>query len=155
MKKKSREETMKKWAPILSGMGLAGPKADWMSEYAEMHANSEHLGSMESNAASGKSDEDFPSLLPIAMKISAQTIGTDLVSVVPIGGGNTPDELNEIRKDVKIENRDRKIESIVEGKDFEEMKVQDHPDYKKSVGPRGDLLYLDFQYGGTESNTII
>ena len=145
MKETSREEAMKKWAPILSGMGLTGSKADWMSEYAEMHAKREHLGSMQSNES--ETFEDFPAILPIAMKVAAQTIGTDLVTVAPIGGGNTPDELKEIREDVKIENRDRKIEAVVEGKEFEEMKVEDHPDYVKPTGPSGQLFYMDFKYG--------
>lgn len=144
----SKEETMKKWAPILEKMGMTGSKADWMSEYAEMHSKNE-------TTLSNTTTEDFPTLLPMAMKVSAQTIGTDLVSVVPIGGGNTSDKLKEIREDVKIENRDRKIESIVEDKEFEEMKVEDHPDYIKPKGPLGQLFYLDFQYGGTESNTIL
>ena len=144
----SKEETMKKWTPILERMGMTGSKADWMSEYAEMHSKNE-------TTLSNTTTEDFPTLLPIAMKVSAQTIGTDLVSVAPIGGGNTSDKLKEIREDVKIENRDRKIESIVEDKEFEEMKVEDHPDYIKPKGPSGQLFYLDFQYGGTESNTIL
>ena len=144
----SKEETMKKWAPILEKMGMTGSKADWMSEYAEMHSKNE-------TTLSNTTTEDFPTLLPIAMKVSAQTIGTDLVSVAPIGGGNTSDKLKEIREDVKIENRDRKIESIVEDKEFEEMKVEDHPDYIKPKGPSGQLFYLDFIYGGTESNTIL
>lgn len=144
----SKEETMKKWAPILEKMGMTGSKADWMSEYAEMHSKNE-------TTLSNTTTEDFPTLLPMAMKVSAQTIGTDLVSVAPIGGGNTSDKLKEIREDVKIENRDRKIESIVEDKEFEEMKVEDHPDYIKPKGPSGLLFYLDFQYGGTESNTIL
>ena len=143
----SKEETMKKWAPILEKMGMTGSKADWMSEYAEMHSKNETTLS--------NTTEDFPTLLPIAMKVSAQTIGTDLVSVVPIGGGNSGPEMESIRQDVKIENRDRKIESIVEDKEFEEMKVEDHPDYIKPKGPSGQLFYLDFQYGGTESNTIL
>ena len=144
----SKEETMKKWAPILEKMGMTGSKADWMSEYAEMHSKSEIT-------LSNTTTEDFQTLLPIAMKVSAQTIGTDLVSVAPIGGGNSGPEMESIRQDVKIENRDRKIESIVEDKEFEEMKVEDHPDYIKSKGPLGQLFYLDFQYGGTESNTIL
>jgi hypothetical protein len=148
MKETSREEAMKKWAPILSGMGLTGSKADWMSEYAEMHSKSE-------SALSNTTAEDFPTLLPIAMKVSAQTIGTDLVAVAPIGGGNTPDELKEIREDVKIENRDRKIEAVVEGKEFEEMKVQDHPDYIKPKGPSGQLFYLDFKYGTQSDGSSI
>ena len=142
MKETSREEAMKKWAPILSGMGLTGSKADWMSEYAEMHAKNE-----QSNERSSEEVEDFSTLLPIAMKVAARTIGTDLVTVAPIGGGNTPDELREIREDVKIENRDRKIEAVVEGKEFEEMKVEDHPDYVKPTGPSGQLFYMDFKYG--------
>jgi hypothetical protein len=144
----SKEETMKKWAPILEKMGMTGSKADWMSEYAEMHSKNE-------TTLSNTTTEDFPTLLPIAMKVSAQTIGTDLVSVAPIGGGNSGSEMESIRQDVKIENRDRKIESIVEDKEFEEMKVEDHPDYIKPKGPLGQLFYLDFQYGGTESNTIL
>ena len=144
----SKEETMKKWAPILERMGMTGSKVDWMSEYVEMHSKNE-------TTLSNTTTEDFQTLLPIAMKVSAQTIGTDLVSVAPIGGGNSGPEMESIRQDVKIENRDRKIESIVEDKEFEEMKVEDHPDYLKPKGPLGQLFYLDFQYGGTESNTIL
>ena len=144
----SKEETMKKWAPILERMGMTGSKADWMSEYAEMHSKNE-------TTLSNTTTEDFQTLLPIAMKVSAKTIGTDLVTVAPIGGGNSGPEMESIRQDIKIENRDRKIESIVEDKEFEEMKVEDHPDYIKPKGPLGQLFYLDFQYGGTESNTIL
>ncbi len=144
----SKEETMKKWAPILEKMGMTGSKAEWMSEYAEMHSKNETI-------LSNTTTEDFPTLLPIAMKVSAKTIGTDLVTVAPIGGGNSGPEMESIRQDVKIENRDRKIESIVEDKEFEEMKVEDHPDYIKPKGPSGQLFYLDFTYGGTESNTIL
>jgi hypothetical protein len=145
MKIPSKEDTIKKWAPILESMGMTGSKADWMSEYAEMHSKNE-------TTLSNTTTEEFPTLLPIAKQIFAKTVGLDIVSVMPIGGGNSGPEMESIRQDVKIENRDRKIESIVEDKDFEEMKVEDHPDYKESVGPRGDLFYLDFQYGGTESN---
>ena len=144
----SKEETMKKWAPILERMGMTGSKVDWMSEYVEMHSKNE-------TTLSNTTTEDFQTLLPIAMKVSAQTIGTDLVSVAPIGGGNSGPEMESIRQDIKIENRDRKIESIVEDKEFEEMKVEDHPDYIKPKGPSGQLFYLDFIYGGTESNTIL
>ena len=144
----SKEDTINKWAPILNSMGMTGSKADWMSEYAEIHSKKE-------TKLSNTTTEDFTTLLPMAMKVSAQTIGTDLVTVAPIGGGNSGSEMESIRQDVKIENRDRKIESIVEDKEFEEMKVEDHPDYIKPKGPLGQLFYLDFQYGGTESNTIL
>jgi len=148
MKIPSKEDAIKKWAPILEKMGMTGSKADWMSEYAEMHSNNE-------TTLSNTTTEEFPTLLPIAKQIFAKTVGLDIVPVMPIGGGNSGPEMESIRQDVKIENRDRKIESIVDDKEFEEMKVEDHPDYKESVGPRGDLFYLDFKYGGTESNTIL
>lgn len=143
----SKEDTIKKWAPILESVGITGSKADWMSEYAEMHSKNE-------TTLSNTTTEDFPTLLPMAMKVAAQTIGTDLVSVMPIGGGNSGTEMESIRRDVKIENRDRKIESIVEDKEFEEMKVEDHPDYRKSKGPSGQLFYMDFKYG-TQSDVCI
>ncbi len=160
MKIPSKEDTINKWAPILERMGMTGSKSEWMSEYVEMHSKNEHWGTVEdlkdlSNTESNTTNKEFPTLLPIAMKVAAQTIGKDLVTVMPIGGGNSGPEMESIRQDVKIENRDRKIESIVDGKEFEEMKVEDHPDYKESVGPRVDLFYMDFQYGGTESNTIL
>ena len=142
MKIPSKEETMKKWAPILEKMGMTGSRAEWMSEYVEIHSNNESLS-------------DFPTLLPMTKQISAQTIGLDIVPVMPIGGGNSGSEMESIRQDVKIENRDRKIESIVEDKEFEEMKVEEHPDYRKPKGPLGQLFYMDFKYGGTESNTIL
>ena len=141
----SKEETMKKWAPILERMGMTGSKADRMSEYAEMHSKNE-------NTLSNTTTEDFPTLLPMAKQIFAKTVGLDIVPVMPIGGGNSGPEMESIRQDVNIENRDRKIESIVEDKDFEEMKVEDHPDYIKPKGPSSPLFYMDFIYGGTESN---
>jgi len=143
MKDKSREETMKKWAPILEGMGLTGSKADWMSEYAQMHADSEAaLSNTQSNEAT------FPSVLPMAMKVSAQTVGLDLVSVAPMGS-NTQEEIEKIKAEVAAENRDRKIDSVVDGKEFEEMKIQDHPEFEE--GPRPKLFYIDYSYGTQSS----
>ena len=115
----SKEETMKKWAPILERMGMTGSKADWMSEYAGMHSKNESV--LSNTTELNTTSEDFPNLLPIAMKISAQTVGLDLVSVNPIGGGNSGDEMESIRKEVKAENRDRKIDSLIEDKEFEEL----------------------------------
>lgn len=82
-------------------------------------------------------------ILPIAMKVAAKTFASDLVSVSPMG--NTFEELDKIKKDVSIENRDRKISAIVDGKEFQEMKVEEHPIYNS--GSKGQLFYLDFKYG--------
>jgi len=86
---------------------------------------------------------DFSALLPVAMKIAARPISRDLVNVVPMG--SSPDLVDEVKRI----NRDRKIEAITEDKPYEEMKVQDHPDYK---GPSGILFYMDYSYGGTLSS---
>lgn len=87
------------------------------------------------------SDNMFPSILPMASRVAAQTIGMDLVSVVPMRLVT-----EEMKNEVKAINRERKIESIVEDKEFEEMKIKDHPQYS---GPKGNLMYMDFKYGGT------
>ena len=75
----------------------------------------------------------------------------DLVAVKPIGG-NSDDELNIIKSEVASENRDRKIESLIDDKEFEQMEINQHPDFKPY--PVIDLMYFDFKYGGTESNII-
>ena len=90
--------------------------------------------------------KDF-SLLPIAIRVASQTVGLDLVSVNPLSTGLSDDELNKIKNEVIQENRDRKINSVVNDEAFDEMKVEEHPDYKKYPG--GSLMYLDYHYGAT------
>lgn len=124
------QEKMDKWK---SALGQTGSKADFLSEYAEHHNNEAKI-------------EESSNLLPIAMKIAAKTIGQDLVTVAPIGGGNSRDEMKKIEQEVKIENRDRKINAVIEGEEYKEMKPEDHTDYKESKGPTGHLFYLDYKY---------
>ena len=149
MEKLNKEETLKKWDSVLSGMEMTQEKKEWMSQYAELHATNEIVTTPDEIITSQPE-----SLLPIAMRVAAQTIGQDLVSVQPMGGGNSGDEMKKIKQEVKIENRDRKIDALVEGKEFNEMKPEDHPDYKESKGPIGQLFYMDFVYGTTNSTTI-
>ena len=85
------------------------------------------------------------------LKISARTIGLDLVSVQPLGSNNE-DELKTIKAEVLSENRNRKIDALIDNKEFEEMEINQHPDFKP--GPTGLVYYMDFVYGGTESNII-
>jgi hypothetical protein len=148
MEKLNKEETLKKWDSVLSGMGMSENKKEWMSQYAELHSTNEIVTTPDSIITS---QPDHGSLLPIAMKIAAQTIGHDLVSVQPMGS-NSNDELKKIKQEVKAENRERKIDSIVEGKEFNEMKIQDHPEF--NGGPIGKLFYMDMVYGSTNSTTI-
>lgn len=106
-----KQKALKKWGPVLENMGVRGEeRLDWMSEYAEFHSINENayvnasiagMGSVVSpqpsvfsgntlginTTAQGLGSGDLgQNLLPVAMKIAAQTIGLDLVSVKPSPG---------------------------------------------------------------------
>ena len=139
----SKDDLMKKWAPIIDSMGVTGSKADWLSQYAQMQSNNE---SIKENTLASDTTTDFPSLLPISMQVASKTIGMDLVSVQPLASPSmSQEEVDRINNEVKKENRDGKIDSLIDGKDFKEMKPEEHPDWKP--GPVGSLLYMDFKYG--------
>ena len=100
-------KAQKKWAPILDALKVGDEdKRAWMSEYAEMHQMNENVGYATLNQnGQGKvlapivgtvpgstwqtgngqigSGDVAQNLLPVAMKIAAQTIGLDLVAVKP------------------------------------------------------------------------
>jgi hypothetical protein len=143
----SKEDTLKKWGPILESMGMTGSKADWMSQYANAHIDNEtQRNNKIEQILESNTDDEFPSLLPIAMKISAQTIGMDIVSVQPMSGpgGMSKEERERIEAEIKQKNRDGKIDSLIEGTEYKEEKVEEHPDYKSGGG---QLFYLDYTYG--------
>jgi hypothetical protein len=144
MKKPSKEEIMKKWAPILESMGMTGSKLDSLSQLAENQSN---------QILEETKTEEFPTLLPMAMKISAQTIGMDLVSVQPMAGpgGMSKEERERIEAEIKQKNRDGKIDSLIEGTEYKEEKIEQHPDYKPGSG--GQLFYMDYTYGSTHKKT--
>ena len=96
-------EVRETWAPIIeSATGInEAEKLAWMSEYCHNHklyedAHIMSLGtagniygmgdvSLPSASADGSGDK-APTLLPLAMQVAAQTIGLDLVPVVPMAG---------------------------------------------------------------------
>lgn len=41
---KSKKDIMKKWKPIIDGMGLSGSHSNWLSEYAELHSGCSKKG---------------------------------------------------------------------------------------------------------------
>ena len=104
-----KQKAVKKWAPVLENMGVTGERVDWMAEYAEFHSINENAYVNASNvsgmgavvaaqpsALAGNTIASFANqvgsgdvgqnLLPVAMKIAAQTIGLDLVAVKPSPG---------------------------------------------------------------------
>jgi len=110
-----KSKAVKKWAPVLENMGVIGEdRVEWMSEYAEFHSINENAYVNASNVSgmggvisaqpsiypgqtitgtlaggtqplTGSGDVG-QNLLPVAMKIAAQTIGLDLVAVKPSPG---------------------------------------------------------------------
>ena len=107
-----KAKATKKWAPVLENMGVTGDRVEWMAEYAEFHSINENAYVNASNVAGMGSvlaaqpgsfaggtlaSTGYPTgnigsgdvgqnLLPVAMKIAAQTIGLDLVAVKPTPG---------------------------------------------------------------------
>lgn len=104
-------------------------------------------------SASEDTTSEFPSLLPIAMRVAAKTIGQD------IGGFASKEEIDSVKNRITQENRDGKIESIIDDKPFTEKKLEEDQEYKDLMkrgvtpmsGPSGQLFFLDFKYG-TASN---
>ena len=135
MKIPTIEETMKKWAPILESMGLTGSQLNNLDQLAENQSN---------QILEETKTEEF-SLLPIAMKVAAKTVGLDIVSVQPMSvpGGMSKEERERIEAEVKQKNRDGKIDSLIEGTEYKEEKVEEHPDYKSGGSP---LFYMDYTY---------
>jgi hypothetical protein len=137
MKQPNKEDIMKKWAPILGSMSMTGSQLDNLNQLAENQSN--HI--LEETKS-----EEFPSLFPMVMKIAAQTISQDLVSVQPMSGpgGISKEERERIEAEIKQKNRDGKIDSLIEGTEYKEEKVEEHPDYKP--GSEGQLFYMDYTY---------
>jgi hypothetical protein len=120
-----------------------------MSEYVEMHSNNE----VEKNTSTEYTSNDFPSLLPMAKKIVAKTVGLDIVAVKPMSSPGVPSEetMRRIKAEVKAENRERKINNVLEDEEYKEMDITEHPDYN---GPVGNLFYLDYSYGGSTQSSV-
>ena len=107
-----KQKAVKKWGPVLENMGVSVDKVEWMSEMAEYHSINENAYANATTAGMGSVVSAIPStlagaltgtpfssnsgvagsgdlgqnLLPVAMKIAAQTIGLDLVAVKPTPG---------------------------------------------------------------------
>ena len=106
------QKSVAKWKPVLESLGVTDPyRQKWMSTYAEMHSLNENvaystlgnlngMGAVQAAQPAGTpglvwgdytqggpggigSGDIGQNLLPVSMKIAAQTIGLDLVAVKP------------------------------------------------------------------------
>jgi len=104
------------------------------------------LSDTESQLPETKS-EDFQSLLPTVMKVSAKKVSLDLCFA-------SEKEIDEVKSRVQSENRDGKIDALINNSEFNEKKLEDDLQYKELIkkgvqplsAPIGQLFYLDFKY---------
>lgn len=68
-------------------------------------------------------------LFPIVQKVFAQSVALDLVPVQPMDSPFI--SLEEIEKDVLLENRKRKLKSYLNGIEYVPMKIEEHKDYNR------------------------
>lgn len=100
--KNTRKDTQDKWNNIIGNIGLTGSKATWMSQYAGLQSQT-----------TTSTSSSFTNMLPIAMKVAAQTIGLDLVSVKPLSAPlNFLPYIDYQYGDTKHTTRKRKINNI-------------------------------------------
>jgi hypothetical protein len=145
MKQPNKEELMKKWAPILGSMGMTGSQLDNLAQLAENQSN---------QILEETKTEEFPSLLPMAMKVSSKLMSNEII------GFASKEEIDDVKSRVNSENRDGKIEAVIEGGEFTEKKLEDDEEYKELMkkgvtpmsAPSSQLFYLDFKYESPKSH---
>ena len=189
-------EIRETWSPIIeSATGIKdADKLAWMSEYCHNHKLYEdaaimtlnpgmNLGGMGATAFPGQSalttgdgtgalgsGDKAPTLLPLAMQVAAQTIGLDLVPVVPMAGpmgllsyldfvyeggalGNTGADGKEaptyIKTDAAAAGNDVKEgTSRIDGKNI--IRVNDPLDLPTAANPGGSESVISDRYAGAE-----
>lgn len=100
--KNTRKDTQDKWDNLIGNMGLTGSKSTWMSQYTGLQSQT-----------TTSTSSSFTNILPIAMKVSAKTIGLDLVSVQPMSAPlNVLPYIDFQYGDTKHITRKRKINNI-------------------------------------------
>jgi hypothetical protein len=141
-----------KWKTALEGMGITGSKADFLSEYAESHSKDKVSHSIDP-ILKNEEISDFPNLLfPVVKKVFAKTLAGDL-------GFASKEEVDKVKNRIQVDNRDGKIDAVLEDKEFVEKKLEDDEEYKKLMkkgvkpmsAPTGQLFYLDYKYGSDEN----
>lgn len=85
----------------------------------------------------------FDSFLPISLQVASQTIGLDLVSVVPMDI-ETEDEKAERLRLIRVDT----LKALVNDTEFDEK------DYHKPKTLGGMLMHLDFIYGNGTADDL-
>ena len=142
MTDEDKQKTLDKWEPLLDKLDISEDRKSWISQYAELQENNSIYGM---NAT--QSSNSFQTIIsPIVTRIAAQTIF--------FGDSKL---LEEAKKEVVAENRDRHIDSILNDADYVPVVLEEtnkYKEYRKSglltvqpmSAPTGMLFYLDYVY---------
>lgn len=137
-----KQKILDKWRPFLNSLSIQDENnQEWFTNYAEQV---EHLQPIIETRVNTSGDT-APTLLPVAMKICAQTIGLDLVSVQPTSfplHHETEEEKDTRERMIQAKNRIKKLKEIL-GEEYNE------DDYKPIEEPKLDivsLLYIDYKF---------
>ena len=127
-----KKKALEKWSSVIESL-KNNEKTGWFEQYSQNFGGNIPIYSGETTSLSANT---FPSLLPMAMKISAQTIGM---------GGTKKSKAQQLR-----ENRLNKLRQI-DGKDPnivlpDDEKVPGLVSVQPLSAPTGQLLYVDFKY---------
>ncbi len=143
-----KEKTLRKWSSIIEGLDNTTEDKSWIDEYTQVHSITGSELTIENT------NLESTSLLPMASKVAAKTIGLDIVPVSPMGGCIPEEELEKIKNRLKVENRQGKIDSVINNEEFIEKELEGDKEYKelneKYPGTISSLLYMDYKYGGDE-----
>ena len=135
-----KDKTISKWGKVLEGI-KDDEKRAWMDNYIDAHDLSGRTFEAYQVVDSGETCEDFNfPLLPISKRIAAQTIGLDLVSVVPLAA---PQGYESDENRIKRENYNKRLSLHNKLNKIKEGEYKPKP--KKS--PPFGLNYMDFKYG--------
>ena len=131
-----------KWKPIIDSMNL-GKSNSWDDNISQLFNNQSNIAESNTLATASVSQacSYFNTLLPMSIKIAAQTLG----------------ESDRDKKQRESRNRQGKIDSYLENKEYVEEKAKPGGDLvtvKPLSMPSGHLFYMDFKYGDDRVDKI-
>jgi hypothetical protein len=91
-------------------------------------------------------------LFPMVIKVMASTLSNDLIFA-------SEEDLDRVKNRVITENRDASIDSIINGTECVNKKLEDDEEYKELsakgvvplASPKCNLMYMDLKYNNDES----
>lgn len=92
---------------------------------------------------------------PMVRRVSVKTLSQELAFY-------SEEEMQLVKSKIFSENRDRKIDSLVNGSEYVEARLEDDPKYKELVSrgvkpmgkPIDQLFYLDYKYDNNDTTDL-